>query len=94
MRCWVSRHEILAIAPGGGEEVLIFSGFCKSLSTPLCFCFCARGCSRDLCTLAQRDGAVGRCRPRHRYWDSQYGQAGGQISLPGPGAVAKSLCCS
>lgn len=35
----------LLIAPGGGEEGLIFSGFCRSLSTQLCFCFCAGGCA-------------------------------------------------
>lgn len=53
----------LLIAPGGGEEGLIFSGLCKSLSAPLCFSFCARGSSCDLCTQAQRDGAVGSSAP-------------------------------
>lgn len=59
----------LLIAPGGGEEGLIFSGLCKSLSTPLCFSFCARGSSCDLCTLAQCDRAVGSSAPlaTHRH---------------------------
>lgn len=47
----------LLIAPGGGEEGLIFSGLCKSLSAPQSFCFGARGSGCDLCTLAQHDRA-------------------------------------
>lgn len=55
----------LLIAPGGGEEGLIFLGLCKSLSTLLCFPFCARASSRDFCTRVQCDRIQEQLSPHH-----------------------------